>query len=199
MAETITSIVYYIQALGWLGPFAFAILYTVLAVAFIPGSFMTLIAGFIWGPLYGAAIVSPSSLLASSTAFALARTVLRDWAARKVKSRHERFAELDRAIGRSGFKVVALMRLSPLFPYTFLNYALGLTKVRFRDYFLASFIGMLPATIMYAYLGSIARSIAAIVSGEVPASAGQTVLYGVGLAATAAVTIYLARIARRAI
>ncbi|MBI2149300.1 MAG: TVP38/TMEM64 family protein [Acidobacteria bacterium] len=187
-----------IHQLGWLGPLVFAGLYTALTVALVPGSILTLLAGFIWGPLWGLVIVSPSSLIASSVAFALARTILRNRIEQKVR-KDERFAEVDRAIGQSGFKVVALLRLSPLLPYTLLNYALGLTKIRFRDYFLASFLGMLPATALYVYLGSAARSIAAIVSGDVPASGAQTALYWIGLAATAAVAIYLTRIARRAI
>jgi uncharacterized membrane protein YdjX (TVP38/TMEM64 family) len=197
VSEFITGYVQYIQQLGWLGPLAFAVLYTALAAALIPGSFMTMIAGFVWGPVYGLAIASPSSMIASSATFALSRTVLRGWAERKIR-RNPGFAKLDHAVGKSGFKVVALTRLSPLLPYTFLNYALGLTKVRFRDYFFGSLIGMFPATVLYAYIGSAARSIAAIVSGDAPASTGAVILYWAGLAATVIVSVYLARMARRA-
>jgi uncharacterized membrane protein YdjX (TVP38/TMEM64 family) len=110
---------------------------------------------------------------------------------------HPRFAALDRAVGRQGFKIVLLTRLSPLFPFNVLNYAYGLTRVSLRDYVLASWMGMLPATILYVYLGSAAKSLADVSAGRVEGGAGQTVLFFLGLAATVVVTVYISRLARR--
>ena len=98
-----------------------------------------------------------------------------------------------------GFKIVLLTRLSPLFPFTLLNYAFGLTKVRFRDYVLASWIGMLPGTLMYVYLGSTVKELADVATGNVAGGPERLVLFFVGLAATVVVTVYVTRLARRAL
>lgn len=101
-------------------------------------------------------------------------------------------------IGRSpieGWKIVLLTRLSPVFPFTLLNYAFGLTRVSLRDYVLASWIGMMPGTVIYVYLGSLAR--AGVANHE--RTPTEWALYGVGLIATVAVTVVVTRIARRAL
>jgi uncharacterized membrane protein YdjX (TVP38/TMEM64 family) len=108
-------------------------------------------------------------------------------------------AAIARAVETEGFKIVLLTRLSPVLPFNLLNYAFGLTAVSFRTYVLASWIGMLPGTIMYVYLGSAAKSVATLLSGETPRSAGQQALFALGLAATIAVTIIVTRTARRAL
>jgi uncharacterized membrane protein YdjX (TVP38/TMEM64 family) len=102
-------------------------------------------------------------------------------------------------VAAGGFKIVLLTRLSPLFPFTLLNYAFGLTKVRFRDYVLASGIGMLPGTVMYVYLGSTVKELGDIAAGSVEGGPAQLVLFFVGLAATVVVTVYVTRLARRAL
>jgi uncharacterized membrane protein YdjX (TVP38/TMEM64 family) len=111
----------------------------------------------------------------------------------------ELFAALDQAVAAGGFKIVLLTRLSPLFPFTLLNYALGLTKVRFLDYVLASWIGMLPGTVMYVYLGSTVTELADVAAGNVEGGSARLVLFLVGLAATVAVTVYVTRLARLAL
>ena len=93
-----------------------------------------------------------------------------------------------------------LTRLSPVLPFTLLNYAYGVTRVSFRDYALASWIGMLPGTILYVSLGAAARSLTQILAGDVsPAGGGGTILLAVGLLATIAVTVVVTRAARRAL
>ena len=99
------------------------------------------------------------------------------------------------AVAEEGWKIVGLTRLSPVFPFTLLNYAFGLTSVSLRHYVVASWIGMMPGTVMYVYLGSLARAAA----GERTRTAGEWALYGVGLLATVAVTIFVTRLARRAL
>ena len=112
---------------------------------------------------------------------------------------NERFAAIDRAVGEQGRKIVFLLRLSPVFPFNLLNYALGLTKVRFSDYMLAS-IGMLPGTLLYVYYGALAGEVAALVGGVAPAKGAEYyAVLAIGLAATIAVTTVVTRIARKAL
>jgi uncharacterized membrane protein YdjX (TVP38/TMEM64 family) len=94
---------------------------------------------------------------------------------------------------------VFLTRLSPVLPFNLLNYAFGLTAVPLRTYVLASWIGMLPGTIMYVYLGSAAKSVADLLSGKTPRSTGEPILFVLGLAATVAATVLVTRRARRAL
>jgi uncharacterized membrane protein YdjX (TVP38/TMEM64 family) len=102
-------------------------------------------------------------------------------------------------VENDAFKVVLLTRLSPLFPYNVLNYAYGLTNVPLRTYTLASWIGMLPGTLMYAYLGSAARDLALLLAGQIDRSPAQHAMFVVGLVATTMVTLMVARSARRAL
>ena len=105
------------------------------------------------------------------------------------------FAAIDKAVAKEGWKIVGLTRLSPVFPFTLLNYAFGLTKVQLRHYMLASWIGMMPGTIMYVYIGSLAKA----ASGERTRTTGEWVLYGVGLLATVVVTVVVTRLAKKAL
>lgn len=187
-----------IRRAGLPGVFLYALAYVLLTVLLGPAWALTLVGGFAYGPVLGTAIVSPASVLAATAAFVLGRTRARGWIAARVE-RNPRFAAVDRAVGRSGFKIVALLRLSPVFPYTILNYALGLTQVRLRDFVLASFLGMLPGTVMYVYLGSLVTSAAEIAGGSREKSPAELALYGLGLLATVSVTVYVTRIARRAL
>jgi uncharacterized membrane protein YdjX (TVP38/TMEM64 family) len=167
-------------------------------VLFIPGSLLTLAAGFAFGVVTGTVAVSLGSIAGASAAFWAGRTLVRGLIEEKV-ARTPRFRALDQAVAERGFKIVLLTRLSPVFPFTLLNYAFGLTRVRFRDYFFASWIGMLPGTVMYVYLGSAVKSLADLAAGRVEGGLGARVLFGVGLAATVAVTVYVTRVARQAL
>ena len=91
-----------------------------------------------------------------------------------------------------------LTRLSPVFPFNLLNYALGLTSVSFRDYLLASWLGMLPGTMLYVYVGSTLRQLADVLAGNRSYSPAQQIFFGIGLAATVLVAVVIARIARLA-
>src|SRR5437660_81710 len=110
-----------------------------------------------------------------------------------------RFAAIDRAVGAEGRKIVFLLRLSPVFPFNLLNYALGLTRVRFADYFLAS-AGMLPGTVLYVYSGKLLGDVTALAGGaSVEKGAGYYAVVVLGLLATVAVTVVVTRTARRAL
>ncbi len=189
----------WLRGAGVNGALAFALAYVLASVAFLPGSILTLMAGFAYGPVLGTALVSPASVAGATTAFLLGRTVARRWVVGRA-ARHPRFAAIDEGVGRAGFRIVALLRLSPVFPFNLLNYALGLTRVRLRDYVVASFLGMLPGTALYVYLGSLAGSASELAGGRAkPAGTAMWALYGAGFLATVAVALLVTRTARRAL
>ena len=171
----------------------FVLTYIVATVAMLPGSILTLAAGFVFGLPIGVALVSLSSVLGACAAFLLGRHLARAWVAARI-AQMPRFAALDRAAGRDGFLVVLLVRLSPLFPFNLTNYGLGLSSVRFADYLLASWIGMLPGTVLYVYIGSLALNISELVGGSGTEALGaRPWLLGVGFLATLALTIVITR------
>ena len=184
----------WIGNLGPLGPVIFVGLYVVATVLFIPGSVLTLGAGAAFGVVLGSVCVSISATLGATAAFLVGRYLARDAVARKIES-NEKFATIDRAVAGEGWKIVLLTRLSPVFPFTLLNYAFGLTRVKLSHYVLASWIGMIPGTVMYVYLGSLVN----LGAGHRQRTTGEWVLYGVGLLATIAVTVFVTRLARKAL
>lgn len=192
--EFLSSALDHIGRLGAWGPVLFVGLYIIATVLFIPGSVLTLGAGAVFGVVSGSIYVSIGSTLGATAAFLVGRYVARETFARRLAG-YPTFAAIDRAVAAEGWKVVALTRLSPVFPFNLLNYAYGLSCVPLRDYVIASWIGMMPATVLYVYLGSLAGA----------AATGRTrqplewALYAIGLAATAAVTIVITRRARRAL
>jgi uncharacterized membrane protein YdjX (TVP38/TMEM64 family) len=188
----------WVSALGPWGPIAFIAGYVVACVAFIPGALLTFAAGAIFGVVRGTIVVFVGAVLGASAAFLIARYVARGAIERKVAA-DPRFAAIDRAIGQQGRKIVTLLRLSPVFPFNLLNYGLGLTRVRFVDYVIAS-VGMLPGTLLYVYSGKIAGDVAALTAGAAPAKGpAYWAVLGAGLAATVVVTTLVTRTARRAL
>lgn len=182
-----------IAKLGPWGPVLFVLIYIFATVLFLPGSVLTLGAGAVFGVVWGSLLVSLASTLGATAAFLVGRYLAREWVAKKIEG-NASFATIDRAVADEGWKIVGLTRLSPAFPFALLNYAFGLTRVKLRDYVLASWIGMMPGTVMYVYLGSLAR----VGAGE-KKSPAELALYGVGLLATLVVTIFVTRVARRAL
>ncbi|MFA6954409.1 MAG: TVP38/TMEM64 family protein [Thermoanaerobaculia bacterium] len=201
IAEALPGILAWVKGLGWVGAVVFAAAYVVGTVIFFPGSILTLSAGFLFGPFWGTVIASPASVLGATAAFVLGKTVARNWVAGKVES-SPRFAALQSAIGREGTKILMLVRLSPVFPFSLVNYAFGLTKISLRGYILGSWIAMLPGTFLYVYLGSLIPDAASIASGARPAgqaAGAQQYLLWIGLAATALVVVFVTRTARKAL
>jgi uncharacterized membrane protein YdjX (TVP38/TMEM64 family) len=188
----------WIRGLGPLGAVIFVLLYVLATVLFLPGSILSLGAGAVFGVVKGGIMVSVSATLGATAAFLVGRYLAREWVTRKVEG-HPRFAALDEALAREGWKVVALMRLSPVVPFNLLNYVFGVTRVRLRDYVLASWIGMMPGGIMYVYLGSLIGDLATLSAGTRTRSTAEWAFYAVGLLATVAVTIYVTRVARAAL
>ena len=187
----------YVKSLGALGPLVVVLIYVLCTVLLVPGSALTVGAGTLFGLKTGFLVVLVGANLGALCSFLLARTFLREkvavWAAANPK-----FHSPDQAIGRQGFKMVLLTRLSPVFPFVLLNYFLGLTAVRTGAYVIANLIGMLPATFLFVYIGAAARD---ALAGQPDASADfyQQVLKYVGLAATIAIVVVVTRIARKAL
>ncbi len=194
LQKRLKPVVDWIGQLGPWGPVLFIASYVVATVLFIPGSVLSLGAGAVFGVVWGSIYVSIASTVGATAAFLIGRYLARDAIERKIK-KNKRFDAIDRAVAGEGWKIVGLTRLSPLFPFTLLNYAFGLTQVKLRDFVLASWIGMLPGTIMYVYLGSLAQA----ATGERERTTGEWVLYGVGLLATVVATVFVTRVARKAL
>ena len=188
----------WIANLGYWGPVAFIGVYILATVLFLPGSILTLGGGAIFGVFTGSIYVSIGSVTGATCAFLVGRYLARGWVAKKIAGNHK-FKAIDEAVAREGWKIVGLTRLSPIFPFNLLNYSFGLTKVSLRDYVIASWIGMIPGTIMYVYIGSLAGELASLALEERSKTTGEWILYGVGLVATIAVTVYVTKIARQAL
>lgn len=186
------------SGLGVLGLVVFAAVYAVASVLLLPGSLLTLAGGATFGLLPGFVAV----LFGATAGAALAFLVARHLARRKVEAwtrTKPTFEVIDRAVAKEGGKIVFLTRLSPVFPFNFLNYAYGLTSVSFAEYLLASLVGMIPGTFLYVYLGTLGRSSLEAASGAEDAETFRLVLRIVGLVATLAVTILITRTAKRAL
>lgn len=188
----------WVEGLGVWGPIVFIAGYAAAAVAFVPGSLLTLAAGAIFGIVKGVIVVFIGAVLGSCAAFLIARHLARAAIEKRIAG-NPRFAAIDRAVGSQGLRLVFLLRLSPVFPFNLLNYALGLTRVRFSDYLLASF-GMLPGTLLYVYYGRLAGDVAALAGGApVRRDAAYYTVLVLGLVATVAVTTLVTRLAGKAL
>ncbi len=187
-----------IRGAGGTGVVIFIAVYVVAEVALVPGSLLTMAAGFAYGPIYGLLVASPASVLAATTAFLLSRTALGGWIQEKIaRSAHAR--ALDRAIERNSLKLILLLRLSPVIPFNLLNYALGLSDVPLGRYVVGSFVGMLPGTWLYVYLGSLATSAAGLTEAGGRAGFARLTLAAVGLIATIVAVVFITRTARHAL
>ncbi|RKX40953.1 MAG: hypothetical protein DRP64_11930 [Verrucomicrobia bacterium] len=199
LQQHIADALEWIKDLGPAGMGVYAGLYILACVFFVPGSLLTLGAGAIYGVVAGSLLVSVSSTLGATAAFLVGRYVARGWIAKKIEG-NARFSAIDDAVADEGWKIVGLTRLSPIFSFNLLNYAYGLTRVSLREYVLASWIGMMPGTVMYVYLGSLAGDLASLgAETEHAKTPGEWTMYGVWLLATIGVTVYVTKIAKKAL
>lgn len=198
--DGLAALVPWARGAGALGVLAFAAAYVVAALLLLPAWPLTLGAGFAWGFGPGVLLVSPVSVGAACAAFGLGRTLGRARVARWLAG-GRRLAALDAALESGGFRLVFLLRLSPLLPFNLLNYALALTRVRWRDYLLATWLGMLPATVVYVNAGAAAASVLEATTRGPQALAGVPgrVLALLGVVATLAATWLITRLARRSL
>lgn len=196
LGDALKGLITWIQAHKETAWTVFIAAYVVATVLMVPGTILTVAAGFVFGVVAGTVLVSISSITGATAAFVVGRWLGRDWVRRKVGS-DARLAAVDRAAEDRGFIIVMLLRLSPIFPFNALNYFLSLTGVELRHYFFASWIGMLPGTILYVYIGSVAQDLASLMAGDYEAGGAGRALFIGGLLATAAVTVLVARFATR--
>lgn len=188
----------WIDGLGPWGPALYVLGYTVATVAMVPGSILTLTAGALFGLAKGTIVAFLGAVCGAAAAFLVSRYVARGFVERSIMA-NLRFAAIDRAIGAEGGKIVLLLRLSPVVPYNLLNYALGITRVSFTAYIVAS-VGMIPAEMVYVYYGKVAGDVIALSAGAtIPKGPAYYVVTVLGLVATVVVTTILARIATRAL
>ncbi len=190
----IAAITESIRSLGAWGPAAFGLLYVVATVLLFPGALLTLAAGGLFGVVTGFAIVSAASTLSAALAFLIGRFALRG-RVRAWIAESPRLAAVDAAVGREGWKIVALMRLSPAVPFSVFNYVCGVTSVPFRQFVPTSWLAMIPGTLLYVYLGSIGADAVS----DRTATRGTWALRIAGLVATAAATWVVTRVATRAL
>ena len=199
--ELLKRALLWIDSFGFWTPVAFIVIYNLATVLFVPGSIVTMGGGLIFGVVWGSVYVFIAATLGAISAFLIGRYLSRDWVA-KLLEKHPNFKAIDEAVAREGFKIVFLTRLSPVFPFNLLNYAFGVTKVSLKDYFFGS-IGMIPGTVMYVYLGSLACDCAALKTASQPTNPQietvQWIMRVVGFIATVAVTLYVTRIAKKAL
>lgn len=198
LTRWIGSFIQWVQALGTGGLAIYTLFYVGGVVLFFPGIILTAGAGLLYGVVVGTLIVSPASVLGATLAFLIARYMARDWVSRKLE-KYPNFKAIDRAIEKNGFKMILLLRLQPVVPFNLLNYALGLTRIRLRDYVLASWIGMFPATVLYVYLGSVLHSVSDLLQGHFGSGKWGAILFWAGLAAAIVLVVYVGRVARKAL
>ena len=197
-ASYLPAFAQWVQGQGIWGPLVFIAGYVLATVAFVPGSLLTLAAGALFGLVRGTLYVFIGATLGACAAFLVGRYVARGAIEQRIAA-HPQFNAIDGVVGREGRKIVFLLRLSPVFPFNLLNYALGLTRVRFLDYLVAC-IGMLPGTFLYVYYGHTAGSLASAISGGgVEKGPEYWLVLALGLAATVVVSVLVARRARRAL
>ena len=188
----------WVDSLGSVGAIAFIIIYILATVAFFPGSILTLGAGVVFGLVLGSFYVFIGATIGATAAFLVGRYLARGWVAEKIQG-NNKFQAIDEAVGKEGLKIVLLTRLSPIFPFNLLNYAYGVTGVSLKDYLLGS-AGMIPGTIMYVYIGSLAGNLATIgTSAPATNPALPWTIRLIGLIATVALTLYVTKIARQAL
>lgn len=183
----------WIRALGPWGPVALGLVYIAGTILLVPASALTLLAGALFGLGIGTLTASIASTTGAALAMLIGRYLARDRVVRLIAGR-PRLAALDQAIDEGGWRIVALLRLSPAIPFNLQNYFYGLTSIRFWPCVLTSWVTMLPGTFLYVYLGQLTGD---VVSGQRTKSPYEWVALGVGLLATVVVTVYLTRLARR--
>jgi len=174
----------------------FILLYIFATVLFIPGSILTLSAGVLFGVVHGSLLVSAGSTLGATAAFLIGRYVTRKWVSKKIQG-NSQFKTINQAVSEKTWKIVVLTRLTPVLPFNLLNYAFGLTKISLATYVLSSWIGMIPATVMYVYVGSLAKDIAALGTSQQPLTSAEWIFNFFGLGITVALAFYIARVAQQ--
>jgi uncharacterized membrane protein YdjX (TVP38/TMEM64 family) len=168
-----------VQDMGAVGILYFGMIYVLAEVLAVPAVPLTLSAGYLFGLPTGVAVVLCSATIAASIAFLIGKTVLRSWVETTIVESNPQIAKIDRAIGKRGFKLLVLLRLSPIFPFALSNYVYGASSIDFPSYFWSTLIGIAPGTIAYVYTGMVGKEI--MLSGGAENSSQPWYVYAVGL------------------
>jgi uncharacterized membrane protein YdjX (TVP38/TMEM64 family) len=186
------------RELGPLGPVVLALVYIPAALCLVPGSWLSILGGFLFGWWRAAVAVSVGATLGACSSFIVGRYLARDGVERKL-AENPRFQSLDRAVAEQGFQIVFLCRLSPLLPYALLNYGFGLTKLSLPRFTVATWVGMLPGTLVYTYLGAATGQLVENPTGVAATSPAGRALLLVGIIASILLMVVITRIATRAL
>lgn len=198
MSELLADVMLSLSGLGAWAPVLFITVYIIATVTLFPGVVLSLAGGALFGVRHGVVYVFIGAALGAAASFGISRSVARRYVTAWM-SGHPRWAAVSEAVRGQGVLVVILLRLSPLVPYNLLNYALGVTNIRFRDYFMGS-AGMLPSTFLYVYSGKVIGDLAGVMAGRTEAmGAPYYALLSLGFVATACVTYLITRNARAAL
>ncbi len=192
------QVVRFVDGLGPAGPIVFSMIYVAVVVALLPASVLTMMAGFLYGPVHGFLVVWPSAVIAAVIAFLLGRTLLRERVLRRVE-KDPRFLAVDRAIAARGAPLLLLLRSSPLMPFAGLNYAMSVTGIGLPGYIVATAVGAAPGIFLYAAVGASVTRLGAILDGTAELGAAGDGLYWGGLVLTVIATAAVTVVARRAL
>jgi len=187
-----------VQAAGSWAPVLFMVAYIVACVAFLPAVLLTLGAGILFGLFWGTLWVTLGATLGASCAFLISRYLARSWVEGRWAG-HLKFRLLSRAVERDGWKVVLLLRLSPMFPFVALNYLFGLTRVPLSHFCFATLVGIIPAVGLFVYLGVLIGDLTQLTQQSSVAARHGWFVPAFGLVSALVVTILLGRLARRAL
>ena len=194
--DWLAAVLLKVMELGPWAPVLFVLIYVAAAVTLAPAFFLTVAGGALFGVWQGSLLVFVGASLGSSAVYALASPLARTRWMRRV-TRDQRVAAVRNAVAGGGVRVMLLLRLSPLVPYSILNYALALSGVRYAD-FVVALLGMIPAIILYTYYGKVVGDVAALAAGvSPPRGVEYYLLLGVGLVTVAVSTTMITRAARR--
>jgi uncharacterized membrane protein YdjX (TVP38/TMEM64 family) len=198
MAEAMRAALDAVAAMGAPGQLLFVLLYAAACVLFLPAVVLTLGAGAAFGLARGFLLVWAGASLGLCAAFLSCRYLLRDWVQRRLEP-FAAFRAVSKAVGKEGWRVVLLTRLSPVLPFTLLNYGYGLTSIPLPEYAWSSCVGIVPGTLLYVWLGAAAGEAVRAGAGGRTRTPAEWAFYGVGLAATLAAVTLVGRAAKRAL
>jgi uncharacterized membrane protein YdjX (TVP38/TMEM64 family) len=193
LQQAMHRLIEWVDELAWWGPLVFGGVCIVAEMLFLPGILFNIAAGALFGVWMGSLVISLASTITAALAFLLARYLAREQVAKLLRERPKLDA-IHAAIGAGGWKILALLRLFPPIPFSLQNYLYGLTSIRFWPYLLTTWLAMLPGTIWYVYIGHMAE---VAVSGTRQHTLAEWIMLGGGLIATAAVIVYITRLARQ--
>ena len=175
--------------IAWLGiwaPIGFVALYAVATVALVPGGIFDLVGGALFGPVFGSALDLLGGTLGAALAFLVARYIARDWAQKRAGPRLQ---GIMRSVDEEDWRFVAFVRLVPVIPYNIANYLLGITRIPFHRYILATLVFMAPSTVAYTWLGYASRQ---AIAGDT-----ENIQYGLLALALLALVLVLPRFFKR--